>query len=117
MRYSEGEYMPLVWEGSIDEFYIRGHVSPETAIQILLEEEVHLTCHLDRNKGWVDEERILGEPRHAYGRWSCEATWDDAVTHILRTYKTAGRGRFKITCVPVTGKKTVLLPKGDNGKE
>ena len=87
MRYENGQYMPLIWDdgyGSADAYYIMGHVSYEDGIETLIGE------------GAIDTVNEVGQAVHKYGRWSMEP-FCDGNGHVLRTYKTSGRGRFKIT--------------------
>ena len=86
-RYNDGEYMPLIWDGQPDVFYIKGHVNTEDGWAILVEEEVVL-------------DRKIGQAVQCYGRWSTEPG-DDNWRHVLREYKNPGRGRFKITAFGV----------------
>ena len=81
-RYNDGEYMPLVWDGQPDAFYIKGHVDTETGLAILEEED-------------VVGDRKIGQAVQKYGRWSTEGNTEWSQT--LREYKNPGRGRFKIT--------------------
>ena len=81
-RYNDGEYMPLLWDGQPDAFYIKGHVSTEDGWAILIEEE-------------VVEGRKIGQAVQKYGRWSTEG--DSEWSQTLREYNKPGRGRFKIT--------------------
>lgn len=89
-RYNDGEYMPLVWDGQPDAFYVKGHVNTKDGWDILLEED-------------VIGDREIGQAEQIYGRWSIEpGDWpiksgDDTWRHTLREYKNPGRGRFKIT--------------------
>ena len=83
-RYEDGEYMDLVWDGTPDAFYIRGHVSNADGLEILHDAEV------------VDDLSVLGKGIQKYGRWSTE-TNDMDCEHVLREYLEPGRGRFKMT--------------------
>ena len=81
-RYNNGEYMPLLWDGQPDAFYIKGHVDTKTGLAILGNED-------------VIGDRKIGRAEQIYGRWSTEGNTE--WTHTLREYKNQGRGRFKIT--------------------
>lgn len=84
-RYEDGEYMNLIWDGSPDAYYIRGHVSHDVGIGILIE------C------GAIDDEAEVGKAEQVYGRWSMQGDAPEGCSCILREYKEPGRGRFKIT--------------------
>ncbi len=90
-KYKEREYMNLVWDGSPDAYYIKGHVTHEQGIEILEAQ----TCLDD------DELEALGQAVQKYGRWSCQGDAPEGCKRVLREYTTAGRGRFKITCFGV----------------
>lgn len=82
--YKDGEYMNLVWDGTPDAFYIRGHVSNEEGLEILKHYEV------------LEDMSLLVEGVQKYGRWSTEPG-PSGCTHVLREYLEPGCGRFKIT--------------------
>ena len=85
-KHADGEFIDLIWDGPHpDAYYIRGHVSLEKGMRILLEEEV------------IDEEIVIGYIRHIYGRWSMQGDAPDGTTCVLREYNQSGRGRFKVT--------------------
>lgn len=84
MRYENGEYMCLVWDGSPDAYYIMGHVQHKEGLETLFGE------------GVIDDNTQIGQARHLYGRWSMEPG-EDGGQHYLREYTESGRGRFKIT--------------------
>jgi len=84
MKAAEGEYIPLIWDGKPDAYYIRGHVSHEEGIEILLED------------GVIYEDTIIGQAQHIYARWSMEPG-ENGNQHCLREYNKAGKGRFKVT--------------------
>ncbi len=94
MRYEEGEYMDLVWDGTPDAYYIKGHVSHEEGIAILIEEDKIQ----EDAKTW--DGAPVGRAVQKYGRWSMEPR-EDGNGHVLKEYKTPGRGRFKITAFGV----------------
>ncbi len=81
-KYNNGDYMPLIWDGQPDAFYIKGHVNTEDGWAILADEK-------------VVEGREIGQAEQIYGRWSTEGGTEWPLT--LREYKSPGRGRFKIT--------------------
>jgi len=85
-RYKDGDYIYLVWEdvGTPDAFFIKGHVSHKDGIEKLIGE-----CA-------IDSEDEVGEANHCYARWSMEPR-EDGNGHILKTYKSTGRGRFRVT--------------------
>ena len=56
MRYEDGEYMPLVWDGQPDAFYIKGHVDTKTGLAILGDWD-------------VVGDRKIGQGVQKYGRW------------------------------------------------
>ena len=85
-RFEDGEYMPLLWDGQPDAFYIKGHFDTETGLAILADYE-------------VIGNREVGQANQIYGRWSTEG--DTEWIHTLREYKNPGRGRFKITAFRV----------------
>ena len=90
MRYENGEYMSLIWEGGRpDAYYVRGHVSRSEGIDTLI------------NEGAIDEESEVGEAVRKYGRWSMEGDMPEGCNCVLREYKESGRGRFKITAFGV----------------
>lgn len=80
----DGEYMALMWDGSPDAYYIRGHVNNEQGLETLRDEEI------------IDDDMVIGYARHIYGRWSMEPG-ENGNHHVLREYNNPGRGRFKIT--------------------
>lgn len=80
-RYEDGEYMDLVWDGTPDAYYIKGHVTNKDGIAILGD--------------WGIVEPSIGQSRQIYGRWSIEGDYEGI--QELREYKNPGRGRFKIT--------------------
>jgi hypothetical protein len=84
MRHSDGEYIPLNWDGTPDAYYIKGHVSHEEGTETLLEE------------GAIHGDMVIGQAQHIYGRWSMQPG-EDGNQHFLSEYLTPGRGRFKIT--------------------
>jgi len=86
MRYKYGQLIELDWDGSApDAFFIMGHVRYELGIYIL------------GSAGILEKYgRRIGQAEHKYGRWSMEPT-ENGCGHVLRDYKEAGRGRFKVT--------------------
>ncbi len=86
MRYEYGQYMALIWDGTPDAYFIKGHVS-----DALGKETIEAEACLDAR-----EAEALGEGEHRYGRWSMEPC-EDGNGHVLRDYKDPGRGRFKVT--------------------
>ena len=84
-RYEDGEYMILIWDGSPDAYYIKGHVSHEDGIDILIGE------------GVIVDAAEVGHAVHKYGRWSLQGDAPEGCSSVLREYKNPGRGRFKIT--------------------
>ncbi len=84
-RYEDGEYMNLIWDGSPDAYYIRGHVSHEAGIDTLID------------FGAIDNETEVGQAVHKYGRWSMQGDTLEGCDCTLREYMESGRGRFKIT--------------------
>lgn len=85
MSFIEGEYIPLIWDGKPDAYYIKGHVSHEDGIKILFE------------GGIIDDETEVGQAQHIYARWSTQGDAPQNVTQVLREYNKPGRGRFKVT--------------------
>lgn len=86
MTHSEGEYIVLSWEHTPDEYYVRGHVTPEIAEAVMLKHYNELDSLMPKHDNW----------KHVYARYSMESTWDGN-SQVLRTYEESGRGRFKIT--------------------
>jgi hypothetical protein len=86
MKFMDGEYIPLIWDGPPDAHYIKGHVSHEEGIEILIQE------------GAIYKDTVIGQAYHCYGRWSMngEDSREDG-NSSLKEYKRPGRGRFKIT--------------------
>ena len=84
MRFKDGEYIYLNWDGTPDAYHIMGHVDSDAGLETLREEDV---VH-DENEDKV------GIGVHCYGRWSMEPG-ENGNQHFLRTYKNTGRGRFK----------------------
>lgn len=81
-----GEYMPINWDSTPDEEYVRGHVTPED-----------FAAAYDLHASEPTDPRMPAVPvRHEYARWSAEAT-EDGPGLVLRTYKEPGPGRFPIT--------------------
>lgn len=89
--HKDGEYMNLVWDGSPDAYFIRGHVSDGVGKLIIADE-----AYLD-----VDELKKLSKAEHRYGRWSCQGDNPEGCSQVLREYNGPGRGRFKITVFSV----------------
>ena len=89
-RYENGEYINLVWDGSPDAYYIRGHISEEAALGVL-EEQGEMV------DGKLENGDAIGKSRHVYARWSMQGDAPDGCTSVLRDYKEPGRGRFKVT--------------------
>ncbi len=85
MRYNDGEYMNLIWDGPPDAYYIKGHMTHEQGIEILLGE-----CA-------IEDEKDVGQARQVYGRWSMQGDAPEGCSCVLRIYKESGRGRFKVT--------------------
>jgi len=84
-RYTDGEYMNLIWDGlRPDAYYIKGHITHNSGIETLIDE------------GVIDDGAEVGQAEHKYGRWSIEPG-EDGNQHFLKEYRTPGRGRFKIT--------------------
>jgi len=80
----DGEVIELHWEGPADAHYVRGHMTPEEAKQIL-DAHYDTLCH--------DVTAI----KPAYGRWSCCADAPDPDWPVvLADYATPGPGRFKV---------------------
>jgi hypothetical protein len=84
-RHNDGDHIYLVWDGTPDAYYIKGHVSHEAGIGTLID------------AGAIDDEKEVGQANQMYGRWSMEGNDHDLGKCVLRTYKEPGRGRFKIT--------------------
>ena len=84
-KYKDGEYIPLVWEGRPDAYYIKGNVSREDGINILIGE------------GVIDNATDVGLAVHVYGRWSAQGDAPEGCTTVLREYLEPGRGRFSMT--------------------
>ncbi len=102
-----GEVISLIWEGSPDAFFVKGHVPESEALAELEMEEVLITGYskYDKEKGesvWTWLKAILGPAMHRYARWSMEPGPDDT-TSILRDYSEPGRGRFPVTQFTVLG--------------
>ena len=94
MKYIDGDYIPLNWEfGHTEAFYIRGHVEPEEALEIL------------RNEADADVYYVLDEPVHKYAHWSMQPT-ENGNGHILQTHNSGGKGRFKVTEVNIVRTRT-----------
>ena len=85
-KYNNGDYIYLNWDGNPDAYYVKGHVENYTGL-VILEDAGAL------DNGELDN---IGVGQHLYARWSMEPG-EDGNQHFLRTYKTPGRGRFKIT--------------------
>lgn len=82
-RHIDGEHINLIWDGTPDAFYLKGHIEHSIGINTLLDE------------GVINDGSEVGQAVHKYGRWSTQG--DTEWTHTLREYKNPGRGRFKIT--------------------
>lgn len=96
---AEGEYIPLIWDGTPDALYIRGHVNYKDGLEILIQ------------AGVIDPDEItdIGLAEHCYGRWSIEPG-ENGNQHCLRDYSKPGRGRFKITMFGIG----IFAKKGNN---
>lgn len=81
MKFKDGGYIPLVWNGTKEVYYVKGHIDFEEAKEIIKEAE-----GIDCNEF---------ETIHSYARWSCES--DNEIGIVLRDYSKSGRGRFKVT--------------------
>ncbi len=99
-KFEDGEYMNLIWDGSPDAYYIKGHVSDKDGLEILAD------------WGIGDEGEIIGTAQQKYGRWSTEG--DCEWSQTLREYNKPGRGRFKITVFNV-GIFAKQVEDNDNG--
>jgi hypothetical protein len=87
---AHGEYIPLNWDGTPDNEYVRGHV---TAIEF---------AAAFNQEHWGDDPYQAPTPEavtHEWGRWSQEVG-PDGSGRVLRTYSEPGRGRFPITSAP-----------------
>ena len=84
-KYKDGDYIRMIWDGTPEAYYIKGHVSHVDGIDNLINEDA------------IDDESEVGLAEHKYGRWSTQGDCPDGCTQTLREYKEAGRGRFKIT--------------------
>ena len=84
-RFEDGEYMNLIWDGSPDAHYIKGHVSHKDGIYTLID------------YGVIDDSTEVGQAVQKYGRWSMQGDAPEGCSSVLREYKDPGRGRFKIT--------------------
>ena len=102
MRVVEGEYIPLIWDSRPDAYYIKGHLSHDDGIEILLDE------------GVIDDETEIGHAQHIYARWSMEPG-ENGNHHVLRDYNKPGPGRFKATMFGV-GIFAKALKGNDNGQ-
>lgn len=88
-----GEFIELIDEGGgrcLDDLFVRGHVT---------QEEFDASVRDWWNEYEGDDEPVPAtEPiRHVWARWSREGDPDGDLATILRTYREAGRGRFKVT--------------------
>lgn len=84
MKYEEGEYINLIWEGPADFAAVKGHVSEEDA------------CHALEAFG-IDPASYQ-EPVHQYARWSFAGEGvPDGCTHMLQLRREKGRGCFPVT--------------------
>lgn len=79
-RYDDGEFMDLVWDGTPDAYYIKGHVSDKEGCETL---------------GDWGKEGFNRQGQQKYGRWSMCGDYDGFFE--LQEYNNPGRGRFKIT--------------------
>ena len=86
-RYTDGEYMFLIWDGSPDAYYIKGHVNHEDGIDTLINEAAI----------FPEDVAEIGHAVHKYGRWSMQGDAPEGCNSVLREYNEPGRGRFKIT--------------------
>lgn len=96
-----GEPIALIWEGSPDDFFVKGHLSETEALTALNQEEL-----LEKGCNYFDKETkewqwqwlkpILGPAIHRYARWSMEPG-PEGCSQTLRDYQEAGRGRFPVT--------------------
>ena len=94
MRHENGHYISLFWDGTLDAYYIKGHVTQNEGVRGLIGEEVILSS------------AEVGPAEHRYGRWSCQGDAPDGCTHGLRDYKESGRGRFPVTIFPAQEAKS-----------
>jgi hypothetical protein len=98
-----GEFIELIYDGQPTDFYIRGHISDDQALEILNYYDVLTKIEMKLiNKDYVPIEykaEIEGI-YHRYGRWSIEPG-PDGTTQVLRDYKDKGRGRFPVTQITI----------------
>jgi len=87
MKYKDGEYISLIWDGCMpDAYYVKGWISFDEARNVIIGEE----C--------LEDYGLEGKPfRHAYARWSTQGDAPDGCSVVLKEYKESGRGRFKVT--------------------
>lgn len=98
-----GEFIELIYDSIPTDFFIRGHISDEQALEIL--EYYDVLTRLDHkfiNKDWIEVwyNAVIEGIYHCYGRWSIEPG-PDGCSQVLRDYKDRGRGRFPITKIVI----------------
>jgi len=89
MHTKVGQVIELWWEDGPDAMFVRGHMEPAAAREILVK--------------FYDDDKALypmmachiGMPRTRWGRWSREIG-PDGPCGVLRTYDERGRGRFAV---------------------
>lgn len=109
MKTKEGEYIPLIWDGDPEYFYVRGHVPLQEA-KAVIEKEDGLSFHY-ADAGGIFE---IDDGAHTWARWSCQS--DHECGLVLRDCNGPGRGIFTVTRFKVTGKK-YLWEKTAEGKK
>lgn len=92
MKYKTGDYISLNWQGSVEIFYIKGHVDFDDGANIV-----------KYNEG---KEIEFNLPYHGYARWSMEINYEDGEWwQVLREVETRGKGVFPVTVYPKKGAK------------
>jgi len=86
---ARGEYIHLVWEGTADALFVRGHMEPMEAVIVL--EDYH------------DGMYQYKTPVRAWARWSVGPS-PDGCSQCFVDYDAPGRGRFEVMRAEVVAK-------------
>lgn len=82
MKEKHGEYILLYWDGDVEGYYIKGHVTDDEAISEIQRQEEFTPSRF----------------AHKYARWTfADKYTPEGCDHTLKVYDKPQRGAFKIT--------------------
>lgn len=91
MKYQNGDFIVLLWDGRPERLFVKGHMTPREATDIM--------------HGETDYAYELTEPRPEYARWSVGYNSNGELSQLLADgYKERGRGRFPVMAADVIRK-------------